>query len=220
MEFEFNSDESEAAIAERFVQKKSALLLDRIEERVVLKLVAVDAEKLIQIAHSGPSHASHQSPGAVRMEVSIACRSPVLRCIQFYRVTGSGNVSDAAMQMLLMSQCDLRTVWKVKGAEGFGNIWSAAVATPGSGAGASAMHDWSQLRNLNLSHCGLSALPPAVGAVSALRILRVSYNKLSAMPAELQELSELEVLAADHNQLMSIPGGGRRGGRGAKQGYM
>jgi hypothetical protein len=43
MEFEFNSDESEAAIAERFVQKKSALLLDRIEERVVLKLVAVDA---------------------------------------------------------------------------------------------------------------------------------------------------------------------------------
>jgi Leucine-rich repeat (LRR) protein len=113
---------------------------------------------------------------------------------------------------MLLSHCDLRTVWKVKGAEGFGNIWSAAAATtPGSGAGASAMHDWSQLRNLNLSHCGLSALPPAVGAVSALRILRVSYNKLSALPAELQALSELEVLAADHNQLTSIPGGGSRG---------
>jgi Leucine-rich repeat (LRR) protein len=110
------------------------------------------------------------------------------------------------MQMLL-SHCDLRTVWKVKGAEGFGNIWSTAAVT-GSGAGAGAMHDWSQLRNLNLSHCGLSALPPAVGAVSALRILRVSYNKLSALPAELQALSELEVLAADHNQLTSIPGRG------------
>jgi hypothetical protein len=99
------------------------------------------------------------------------------------------------MQMLL-SHCDLKTVWKVKGGEGFGNIWSAAVAAPG----ASAMHDWSQLRNLNLSHCGLSTLPPAVGAVSALRILRVSYNKLSALPSELQALSELEVSASGGSQ--------------------
>ncbi len=195
LEFEFNNDESDAAIVERFVQRKSSLLLDRMEERVVLRITPAASQ-----AVGGRALQSDEAvPKLIRLDLSIACRSPVLRCIQFYRVAGSGTASDSAMQMLL-SHCDLSTVWKVKGAEGFGNFWATATT-----AAAAAKDQWSQLRNLNLSHCGLSALPPAVGAVRTLRLLRLSYNKLSSLPAELQALTGLEVLAADHNLLASIP---------------
>ena len=84
--------------------------------------------------------------------------------------------------------------------QGFGNFWSTPI-TPDAGRA------WTQLRNLNLSHCGLSTLPSTIGDISALHILRLSYNKLASLPSELSALGSLEVLAADHNLLVSIPGG-------------
>lgn len=90
------------------------------------------------------------------------------------------------------------------GTEGFGNWWCTAATARG----------WSNLRNMNMSHCGLTVLPPAVGELSALRILRLSHNKLPALPPEVQALTSLEVLAVDHNLLTAIPGeGGGVGGR-------
>ena len=68
---------------------------------------------------------------------------------------------------------------------------------------------WRSMRNMNLSHCGLSTLPPAIGQLVTLRILRLSHNRLAALPPDLSKLLHLEVLAADHNQLATVPGAGR-----------
>ena len=113
----------------------------------------------------------------------------------------------------LLACCDLRTVWKVKGADGFGNFWAAALPPAGTSGGSvegpkisPQNASWDQLSNMNLSHCGLAALPAAIGEMKSLRILRLSHNKLAALPAELQALAALEVLTADHNLLAAIPG--------------
>jgi hypothetical protein len=107
----------------------------------------------------------------------------------------------------LLQHCDIRGVWKLKSADGFGNFWASCVA---------AATDWAALRNLNCSHCGLASLPgPALGALTALRILRASHNRLAALPGEVGRLGQLEVLAVDHNALAGVPGGcGPGEGRG------
>ncbi len=71
---------------------------------------------------------------------------------QVSRVTSSGTVSESMLRMLLQ-HCKLDTVWKLKGAEGFGNFW-ATCAEPAS---------LSSLRNLNFSYCGLTTLPQTIG---------------------------------------------------------
>jgi Leucine-rich repeat (LRR) protein len=201
LEFEFNSDESESAVAERFVQKTSTLLLSRVEERVVVKFVLADnasiSKRLLNFSNSNQLRLGFHK--AVSLDLSIACQAPVLRCMQFTRVSGTGNASDAALQTLL-SHCDLSTIWKIKVSEGFPGIWTAGAST----------QDWAQLRNMNLSHCGLLTLTPTIGSISALRILRLSYNKLTTLPVELHHLHQLEVLAADHNLITNIPGTARR----------
>jgi hypothetical protein len=72
LEFEFNSDEGEGVILERFTQAKSKIAFDRLEERVVLNLVE-----------------HHEGPG-VRVKLSTACRLPALRSLQVVRTSGTG----------------------------------------------------------------------------------------------------------------------------------
>lgn len=87
-------------------------------------------------------------------------------------------------------------VWKIKGADGFGNFWASCAE----------VSQWSSVRNMNLSYCSLTTLPSVIGQLGMLRILRLSHNKLTALPPEIGNLSALEVLAADHNLLTSVPG--------------
>ncbi|GFR41419.1 hypothetical protein Agub_g2103, partial [Astrephomene gubernaculifera] len=177
MEFEFNSNESEAAVLERFTQAKSKITFDRLEERIVLKLTAKD-----------------ETSGGVKASISLACITPVLRCVQVVRTSSTGNVPEALLTALL-KHCELGGVWKLRGAEGFGNFWCSCCE----------VRSWRSLANLNLSACGLASLPPALGQLSSLRLLRLSYNRLAALPAELSCLTALEVLAADHNLLAGLP---------------
>lgn len=102
LEFEFTSDEAEANIIDRFLQRRDALLQDRVEQRVIVK---VTGAPLV-------GHASR----VVVVQLSVTSRTPVLRTIQLYRVNGSGSASESVMQSLL-KHCDLGMVWKVKGAE-------------------------------------------------------------------------------------------------------
>ena len=64
------------------------------------------------------------------------------------------------------------------------------------------------LRVLNLNHCGLTSLPPTLGALTNLRELRLAHNRLSGLPKEIGSLKRLQKLDADHNQLAAIPGTG------------
>lgn len=184
LEFEFNSDESESSIVERFAQRQSHITMDKIEERVLVKL-STDGI---------PNAATFPEP-KVTLQLSVACSYPALRCIQVSRVSSSGNVSESTLTSI-MKHCQLTGVWKVKSADGFGNFWSSCAE----------VSLWESMRNLNLSHCNLTTLPATIGLLSNLKLLRASHNKLTAIPNEVAQLKKLEVLAVDHNMLATIPG--------------
>ena len=105
LEFEFNGDEPEAAILERFVQRTSALLLDRIEEHVLVQITTpTDPPRTPPPLHGSSSDgadisAGHESSPGVSLRLSVACRRPVLRTLHFSRVSGSGFAPEAAMQV-------------------------------------------------------------------------------------------------------------------------
>ncbi|KAG2440434.1 hypothetical protein HYH02_010319 [Chlamydomonas schloesseri] len=113
-EVTWNSEETVEAVLERFAQAKSRVQLDRAEERLLLKVTP--------------------SPGgrSVSVKLSVACLAPALRCVQVVRVTTSGNVSEPLLAALF-KHCDLSGVWKLRGAEGFGNFWCRC--GPGAGRG-------------------------------------------------------------------------------------
>ncbi|KAG2446236.1 hypothetical protein HXX76_000828 [Chlamydomonas incerta] len=180
-EVTWNSEETVESVLERFAQAKSRVQLDRAEERLVIKLTPW-------------SHGD-----GVSVKLSVACLAPALRCVQVVRVTTSGNVSEPLLAALF-KHCDLSGVWKLRGAEGFGNFWCSCCE----------VSSWGALANMNMSSCGLTSLPAAIGALASLRILRLSHNRLAALPPELSGLSHLEVLAADHNQLTALPAELRR----------
>eukprot|EP00198_Chlamydomonas_reinhardtii_P013397 XP_001702734.1 predicted protein [Chlamydomonas reinhardtii] len=181
-EVTWNSEETVESVLERFTQAKSRVQLDRAEERLLVKLTPSP--------HGGDR---------VSLKLSVACLAPALRCVQVVRVTNSGNVSEPLLAALF-KHCDLSGVWKLRGAEGFGNFWCSCCE----------VGSWAALANMNLSSCGLTALPAAVGALGSLRILRLSHNRLASLPPELSGLSSLEVLAADHNLLTALPAELRR----------
>lgn len=157
LEFEFNSDEAESAVSERFAARKAALLGDRAEERVQVRLLPRYSSGMHGHGHGQeqgatmpPSSstttiwANHQSPAAVHaaalhgqegdeacgvaLQLSVAVRVPVLRCVTFSRTNASGSPSEAVL-LNLMSQCDLSTVWKVK------SEWQGAAVRRSGGGG-------------------------------------------------------------------------------------
>lgn len=185
LEVAWNSDESEASVVERLAARKSALVLERMEERVVLS-ISVDPT---------PHAATFPDPRLLcALRVAPSC--PALRTIHLVRTSASGTAS-APLLAALLKHCELRGVWKLKGGDGFGNFWATCVEVA----------QWEAVRNLNLSYSNLPALPGTIGELRSLQILRLSHNRLSALPPELGRLSELQVLAVDHNQLTSVPGG-------------
>lgn len=97
----------------------------------------------------------------------------------------------------LLQHMDLSSVWKLRASEGF---------PPHFWAGCTDAQQWRSLFNLNLSSCGLVALPSAIGQLVSLHVLRLNHNKLTSLPQELGHLSELEVLSINHNQLTTLPG--------------
>jgi len=62
-----------------------------------------------------------------------------------------------------------------------------------------------RLRELHLSMCALSTLPPALAELTALRLLDVSGNLLASAPAELGELHALKDCDVSCNQLECLP---------------
>jgi hypothetical protein len=183
VEFEWTSDDSESEVVERFAQRISAALEDLMEERVMLE---IDSEQI--------DHAASFPNNRLRVKIGTAYVAPLLRNVQLKRSSSSGIASEELITALL-SHCDVASVWKVKGDEGFYNFWSDSIEAA----------RWASLRNLNLSSCGLMVLPGTIGDIASLKILRVSHNKLASLPPELRSLTNLEVLAADHNTLAALP---------------
>ncbi|MBA2681600.1 MAG: leucine-rich repeat domain-containing protein, partial [Ktedonobacteraceae bacterium] len=62
-----------------------------------------------------------------------------------------------------------------------------------------------QLIKLDLSHLGLTLLPPELGSLSHLQVLSLHINQLTHVPIELGLLSNLQVLYLGVNQLTHVP---------------
>jgi Leucine-rich repeat (LRR) protein len=187
LEIAWTSDESEAAVVERLAQRKSALVLDRMEERIVLDLQVHE-----QRASSRDAAALAQGR-LVSCQLKVAPCAPVLRSIHASRTTATSGTISYPLVTALMKHCELRGVWHVKG---FGNWWASCVE----------VSQWESMRNLNLSSSSLTSLPSTIGELQSLRILRLSHNRLTSLPPDLGRLQQLEVLAADHNLLTTVPG--------------
>lgn len=172
-------------VLERFAQRQSSLLRDQAEERVLLQLHWEDMPD----AASFP----HRRLGA---RIHVVRTPPVLRSLHFTRTAGSGTASESLIRGLF-AHMDVSTAWKLRGCEGLpSHFWASCTDAL----------LWRCLFNLNLSACGLAALPGAVGQLASLHVLRINYNKLTSLPPELGLLSELEVLSVNHNQLTTLPG--------------
>ena len=183
LDFDFNSDEAEDSLTHRFMNKIISLLHEKDEERLAVIL---------------NFHAS--SPGQVQVQLKLEQRPPTLRSISFYRSSSTGNASEGLVASLL-SHLDLSGVIKVKGAEGFGNFWSAPLSCPPpSSPPLGPSHQgisWSSLKTLNLAHCALSSLPPSIGEIKTLKIVRLSRKFLhleSRPPSE--SLSALQITSS------------------------
>lgn len=61
------------------------------------------------------------------------------------------------------------------------------------------------LRKLNLSHQGLTKVPPEIAGMKQLRVLDISYNSITHIPDFVFALPHLRTLAIGHNQIRSIP---------------
>lgn len=59
--------------------------------------------------------------------------------------------------------------------------------------------------SLDLSHLGLTVLPPEIGQLSSLTVLHLTDNQLTALPPEIGRLSALTVLYLANNQLSALP---------------
>lgn len=59
---------------------------------------------------------------------------------------------------------------------------------------------------LDLSHLGLSKLPPGIGQLTSLTTLSLAQNKLDSLPPEIGLLTQLEELYVGNNQLQTLPG--------------
>jgi hypothetical protein len=62
-------------------------------------------------------------------------------------------------------------------------------------------------RSLNLTHLGLTSLPPELAEFTGLTSLDLGFNLLSSLPEGLGRLIDLEELRLDHNDLTALPEG-------------
>ena len=54
---------------------------------------------------------------------------------------------------------------------------------------------------LDLSHCGLTEVPPSIGCLVSLVSLDLSNNEITSLPVGMANLTALEVLIVDNNPL-------------------
>ncbi|XP_010043405.2 LRR repeats and ubiquitin-like domain-containing protein At2g30105 [Eucalyptus grandis] len=58
---------------------------------------------------------------------------------------------------------------------------------------------------LSMNQNELTALPPALGAITSLRQLYFANNKLTSLPVEIGHLNQLEVLKVNNNRISTLP---------------
>lgn len=66
-------------------------------------------------------------------------------------------------------------------------------------------HLFKEIKNLNLSQCGLKNIPKEITYFKSLIILNLSNNQITSVSAKISKLSKLAILDLSKNQLLSLP---------------
>jgi len=130
----------------------------------------------------------------VEVQLAVQQTPPQLRRLELVKLSSTG-VVDATLLSDMLQYCDLEGLTRLRFSEGMLRLWEDDL-----------INRLTALRSLNLSSCGLFALPSDIGRLAALRELRLSDNRLIALPKEVGQLMHLRRLVADNNMLTAIPG--------------
>lgn len=95
------------------------------------------------------------------------------------------------------------SVLALGGALCIGGLWAALRVLFGGGLGHIAF--FADATRLDLSHKGLSQLPPELFEKTELGHLDISHNQLTSLPPEIGRLTKLTNLNCAGNQLASLP---------------
>ncbi|KAL0020138.1 hypothetical protein WJX77_006173 [Trebouxia sp. C0004] len=129
----------------------------------------------------------------VEVQLVVQQTPPQLRRLELVKLSSTG-VVDATLLSDMLQFCDLEGLTRLRFSEGMLRLWEDDL-----------INRLTALRSLNLSSCGLFALPSDIGRLAALRELRLSDNRLIALPKEVGQLMHLRRLVADNNMLTAIP---------------
>lgn len=130
----------------------------------------------------------------VEVKLAVEQTPPQLRRLELVKLSSTGSV-DASLLSEMLQHCDLEGLTRLRFSEGMLRLWDSEL-----------LERLEALRSLNLSSCGLFALPSDIGCLTNLRELRLNDNKLPQLPKELSRLVFLKRLVADNNMLTAIPG--------------
>lgn len=174
--------------------KQAAVHPSLVDEVVDVALHALVPEPGTPPSTYAIPHAS--DPGAeMQVELTVRRTKPRLKSITLARAKDTGGTVAPADMAAVLGACDLESVLRLRCAEGMTAVLHEDL-----------VERMGRLRQLNMSGCGLTALPGAVGSLSSLRALLLSHNRLTTLPMQLGTLKHLQILAVDNNLLTTIPG--------------
>lgn len=187
-EVEWTSDDSDSAVQKRLHQ--ASVNPDLVNEYVHVAIHSIGPH-----TPGGITKASAPQD-IVEVQLAVEQTPPQLRRLELIRVSTTGSVS-ASLLSDMLHYCDLEGLTRLRFSEGMLQLWDDSL-----------LSRLAALRSLNLSNCGLSAIPSDVGQLTSLRELRMSDNTITQLPKDISKLVHLKRLVADHNLLSAIPGRG------------
>lgn len=185
-EVEWTSDDYPDAVQERL--HKASVNPDLVNEYVHVHIQSVSPDV------PGGFIKAAAPQDIVEVQLAVQQTPPQLRRLELIKLSSTG-VVEAALLSDMLQYCDLESLTRLRFSEGMLRLWEDDL-----------IHRLTALRSLNVSNCGLFALPSDIGRLTTLRELRLSDNRLVALPKELGRLMHLRRLVADNNMLTAIPG--------------
>ncbi len=189
---EWTDDDPIPTVVQRV--KQAAVHPSLVEETVDVTLHNISGDPRSPTSQYAILHAS--DPFAeIQVELTVRRTKPRLKSIELARAKDTTGTMSPVDLAAVLGACELEGALRLRCAEGMAAVLQEDL-----------VDRMGRLRQLNLSHCGLTSLPGAVGALSSLRALLLSHNKLTTLPMQLGTLKHLQILAVDNNLLTTIPG--------------
>ena len=185
-EVKWTSDDSNEAVQRRL--QKASVSPDLVNEYVHVHIQSVSPDV------PGGFIKAAAPQDIVEVQLAVEQTPPQLRRLELTKLSSTGSV-DATVLSDLLQHYDLESVTRLRFSEGMLRLWDDDL-----------LSRLESLRSLNLSSCGLFALPADISRLINLRELRLSDNRLAQLPKELGRLAHLKRLVADNNAMTAIPG--------------